>query len=102
MLNQGVSGQAPVSFRDEQPRDLMRTQRFVSLFVLLVALVAGSLSVSAEEKSGALGSTLSGTTVSGYVDSSANWQVQPATNSRQEPRGWWQRFLQRLGFHRRG
>jgi len=72
------------------------------LLALLAALVTGSLSVSAEEKSGLLSSALSGTTVSGYVDTSAHWQVQPAPDTRQEPRGWWQRFLQRLGFHRRG
>jgi len=43
---------------------------------------------------------LSSTTISGYVDSSVIWQVQPINDTpTHEYRGWWRNLFRLLGFH---
>lgn len=80
----------------------MRIRRLAALFALLVALILPSTSATADESGSGVGSVLQGTTISGYVGSSANWQRQQTTEiPRYESRGWWHRLLHRFGFCRR-
>jgi len=80
----------------------MRIRRLAALFALLAALIVPSTSGIADERSGGVGSVLQGTTISGYVDSSAHWQSQQTSGKpSHESRGWWHRLLHRFGLCRR-
>src|SRR5439155_8013025 len=81
-------------------RHLMKTRRLVSLCALLATLTVSSMSSIAEEGGGGVITAVSSTTLSGYVDSSVNWQVQPIHDTPvREHRGWWQKLFHWLGFH---
>jgi hypothetical protein len=80
----------------------MKTRRLATLCVLLGALIVSGVSASADEKPSKLTSlqtSLSNTTISGYVDSTTGEQVQPPAQL--EHGGWWRTFLLWFGFHAR-
>jgi hypothetical protein len=76
----------------------MKTRRLVVASVLLTALLGSSISATADEKLNATQTALSSTTLSGYVDVTVSWQIQP---SQHESGGWWQTFLHWFRFHAR-
>ena len=77
----------------------MKTRRIVTLCALLATLMVSSISSIAEEGGRGVITSLS-TTLSGYVDSSVNWQVQPIRDTpTREHKGWWRKFFHWLGFH---
>src|SRR5438132_13468688 len=82
-------------------RHLMKTRRLVTLCALLATLMVSSMSSIAEEGGGGVITALSSTMISGYVDSSVIWQIQPRHDTpAHEYRGWWGKFFRLLGFHR--
>jgi hypothetical protein len=75
----------------------MKTRRLVAAFVLLSLLLVGSISATANEKLNQLQTSLSNTTISGYDNSSVNWEFQPPTGRQG---GWWLDFMLWFGFDR--
>src|SRR5437899_8776604 len=81
-------------------RRIMKTRRLVTLCALLATLMVSSMSSIAEEGGGGVITALSSTMISGYVDSSVIWQIQPRHDTpAHEYRGWWGKFFRLLGFH---
>ena len=54
----------------------MKSHRMFTLTFLLALLAVGAHSVSADEKLSPIHTALSSTTISGYVNTSAQWQTQ--------------------------
>ena len=81
---------------------LMKTRRLLACCALLVALLIPGVSATAEEKVAGVGSSLSSTTISGYVDSSVSGRISPAPDTApHEGRGWWRKLLHWLAFNGR-
>ena len=70
---------------------LMKTRRLVTLCALLGTLMVSDISVTAEEKPGGIITALNGTMISGYVDTTITWQIQPVRA--QNFRGWLRTFF---------
>jgi hypothetical protein len=85
-----------LKFNDDDT--IMKNRRFFCLCALLGILAASSPVSHAEETGGSIVTSLSSTTISGYVDSSISWQFSEATY--QQPRGWWQRLLHWFRYQR--
>jgi hypothetical protein len=77
----------------------MKTRRLVGAFILLASLLVGGISATAGEKLNQTQTALGNTTISGYVDSSADWEFQPPASGRHG--GWWLDFMLWFGFDRR-
>lgn len=77
----------------------MKTRRLVAAFVLLASLLASSISATADEKLSSGNTALGNSTIGGYVDSSADWELQPPVPGRHG--GWWWNFMLWFGFHGR-
>jgi hypothetical protein len=78
----------------------MKTRQLVTVCALLATLMVSGMSATAGEKLNGISTALSNTTLSGYVDSSIIWQVQPTSvTPHHESRGWWWNFSRWLGFH---
>lgn len=82
--------------RGENRRQL-KVYRIITLSLLLGTLVLGGAPASAEEKITSVQAALNSTTISGYVDSTATWQIgSPQPNGF---RAWLRAFLRRLRIH---
>jgi hypothetical protein len=77
----------------------MKTRRLVAAVILLVSLIACSISATADEKLGSLQTSLGNPTVGGYVHSSGTGELPPPASSGRG--GWWWNFMLLFGFHRR-
>jgi hypothetical protein len=77
----------------------MKTRRLVAALVLLISLLAGSISATAGDKLSSINTALGNNTISGYVNSSADWEPQATVSGRHS--GWWWDFMLWLGFRGR-
>ena len=77
----------------------MKTRRLVAIFFLLASLLASNISATADEKLNQGQTSLGNTTISGYDDSSADWELQPSVSGRHG--GWWWDFMLWFGYDRR-
>jgi hypothetical protein len=77
----------------------MKTRKLAAASILLVALFAGTIPATADEHFSQVQTQLSNTSLSGYVDSSIEWEYQPPVSDRNN--GWWRDILVWFGFERR-
>lgn len=76
----------------------MKTGRFLSTLILMLSLMALSISASAEEKTGVVGSAISSTTISGYIDTSIHLQASnPSSPPQHHIPSWRWRFVAWIG-----
>jgi len=75
----------------------MKKQRFIILCALLGVLIASGVLADDVPRPSPVNTSLSNTTIGGYVDSTTGGQVQPPT--RLEHGGWWRTLMLWFGFH---
>jgi hypothetical protein len=80
----------------------MKMPRPVALMTLLATLAVSSAAVTAEERGSPVLTSVSSTSISGYVDTTIIIRVssQPQAPGLEQI-GWWQQVLLRFGFHPR-
>jgi hypothetical protein len=77
----------------------MKTQKLAVASILLAAFFAITIPATANENPSQTQTSLSNTSLSGYSDSSIEWELQPPVSNRNN--GWWWDIMVWFGFERR-